>query len=156
MLKEIVTKTVVSKGKISENSELQLDVEDKANKAIGCWVINHNYLNTIENNRVYVIGSYDVHIWYSINESSDTKIHKKTIEYKQEVVMDNDSYRKEDCEYKVYCLEYPNCTNLELRGNQFIVNIKKGLAIDVIGESKLLIQVSDSEEIGINTNYIKR
>ena len=50
--------------------------------------------------------------------------------------------------------------SLKLDNNRFVVNVKKGLAIDVIGESKLLVQVSegyqnkDEENYGINTNYI--
>ena len=156
MLKEIVTKAVISKGKISESNELQLEVNDNANKVIGCWVINHHYINLLEKEKVYVNGSYDVHIWYALNDSKDTKIYKKTIDYKQEVVMDNYNFNKDESEYKVYCIEYPNCTNLQLIDNRFILTIKKGLAIDVIGESKLLVQVSEADELGINTNYIKR
>lgn len=155
MLKEIVTKAVISKGKINESNDLELEINDNASKVIGCWVINHNYINSIENGKVYVNGSYDVHIWYALNNNTDTKIFKKTIEYKQEVVMVN-TFDANESEYKVYCIEYPNCTSLQLKDNTFLLTIKKGLAVDVIGESKLLVQVSDNEELGINTNYIKR
>ena len=156
MLKEIVTKAVISKGKISESNELQLEINDSASKVIGCWVINHNYVNSLEKEKVYVNGSYDVHIWYALNDNTDTKLYKKTIEYKQEVVLDNNNFDREESEYKVYCIEYPNCTSLQLNDNRFLLTIKKGLAIDVIGESKLLVQVSDNDDLGINTNYMKR
>ena len=82
MLKEILTKAVVSKGKIIDTKDISLNVSDNVNKAIGCWVINHNYLSVIENNVLYASGFYDVHIWYSINDSTDTLIYKTTIEYK--------------------------------------------------------------------------
>lgn len=160
MLREIVTKAVVSKGKIVDSNEIELEVEDNANKAIGCWIINHNYLSVVENNKVYANGCYDIHIWYAIDESKDTKVFKKTIEYKQEFSLDNNVFDRENSEYKIYCIEYPNCNNLQLVDNKFIINIKKGLAIDVIGESKLLVQVSDGvhkeDDLGINPNYINR
>ena len=103
---------------------------------------------------------YDIHVWYATNHESDTNIFKKTIEYRQEFIMDNNNFDKNDSEYKMYCIEYPNCTNLALVDNNFIITVKKGLAIDVIGESKLLVQVSEvnnrEDELGINTNYMNR
>ena len=157
MLKEIVTKAVVSKGKIVDSNEIELEIGENANKAIGWWIINHNFLSLMENNKVYASGYYDIHIWYALNDSSDTTILKKTIEYKQEFAMDNINFDRENSEYKMYCIEYPNCTNLQLVDNKFIVTIKKGLAVDVVGESKLLVQVSDNvvkeEDLGINPNY---
>ena len=162
MLKEIVTKAVISKGKIIDSEEMEFDIDRSVNKVIGCWIINHNYLSIVENGKVYATGCYDIHIWYANNDSTDTGIFKKTIDYKQEFVLDNNTFNKEECEYKLYCVEYPNCCSLNLIDNKFVVNVKKVLAIDVIGESKLLVQVSDSpinvddNNLGINTNYINR
>ena len=162
MLREIVTKAVVSKGKIVDSNEMEFEVEGKVNKVIGCWIINHNYLSVAEADRVYASGCYDVHIWYALNESRDTRVYKKSVEYKDEIILDNKNFDKDSSEYKIYCLEYPNCTSLQLIDNRFVVNVKKSLAIDVIGESKLLVQVSegfaskDEENFGINTNYINK
>ena len=161
MLKEILTKAVVSKGKILDTQDIYLDVKDNANKAIGCWVINHNYLSVVENNVLYASGFYDIHIWYAINDSTDTQIYKTTIDYKHEFEMDNKVNDLEKSEFKLYCIEYPTCSNLKLVNNQFVVTIKKGLAVDVIGESKLLVQVSDTfankeDNMGINTNYLNK
>lgn len=160
MLKEIVTKAVVSKSKIVDSNEIRLKIDGDVSKVIGCWIINHNYLSVVENDKVYASGMYDIHIWYATNHESDTNIFKKTIEYRQEFVMDNNNFDRKDSEYKMYCIEYPNCTNLSLVDNNFVITVKKGLAIDVIGESKLLVQVSEinnrEDELGINTNYINR
>jgi spore coat protein E len=160
MLKEIVTKAVVSKGKIVDSNDIELEIKENANKAIGCWIINHNYLCVVENNKVNASGYYDIHIWYAIDDSKDTSILKKTIEYRQEFVLDNTNFDYDTSEYKIYCIEYPNCSNLQLVNNKFLVTIKKGLAIDVIGESKLLVQVSEgnikSDDMSINTNYMNR
>ena len=110
---------------------------------------------------LYASGFYDVHIWYAINDSTDTLVYKTTIDYKHEFQMDNNTYDLDKSEFKLYCIEYPTCSNLKLVNNQFVVTIKKGLAIDVIGESKLLVQVSDNftskeDNMGINTNYLNK
>ena len=160
MLKEIVTKAVVSKGKIVDTNEIQLSVDTSVNKAIGCWIINHNYLSVVEGDKVYASGYYDVHVWCATNNSSDTILVKETIEYRDEFVLDNNNFDKENSDYRMYCIEYPSCTNLQLLNNKVLISIKKGLAIDIIGESKLLVQVSDNynneDNMGINTNYINR
>lgn len=162
MLKEIVTKAVVSKGKIIDVSEMEFNVDKNINRVIGCWIINHNYLSVLDSGKVYANGYYDIHVWYAFNNSEDTSVFKTTINYKDEIVLDNDKFNKEECEYKLYCLEYPSCSSLELRDNKIFVKVKKTLALDVIGESKLLVQVSDGgnrEEdttLGINPNFIKR
>lgn len=161
MLKEIVTKAVLSKGKLVDSNEMQFEIKENVNKVIGCWVINHNYLSLVENAKVYASGCYDVHVWYSINNSTDTCLFKKTIDYKQEFGLENTNFDYDNCEYKMYCIDYPSCSNLELDNNLIKVTIKKGLAIDVIGESKLLVQVSDNytkdeSDLGININYINR
>lgn len=161
MLREIVTKAVVSKGKIIGNQELNFEIVENSNKALGCWIINHKYLSVVENNRIYASGCYDVHIWCAKNDSNDTFLFKKTVDYKEEFNMENANFDRENSEYKIYCIEYPTCTNLQLIGNELKVTVKKGLAIDVVGESKLLVQVSENfpqedNSLGINTNYLNK
>ncbi len=160
MLREIVTKAVVSKGKIVDSNEIRLPIVENASKVVGCWIINHHYLSLVENDKVYANGTYDIHIWYSLNDNSDTNVFKQTIEYRQEFNMDNNNFNKESSEYKVYCIEYPSCSNIVINDNNFVVTVKKGLAVDVIGESKLLVQVSEStsreDDFAINTNYINK
>jgi spore coat protein E len=160
MLKEIVTKAVISKGKIVESKEIELDVNEQVNKTIGCWIINHNYLSVVEGNKVYAKGYYDVHVWCAINDSTDTILLKKTIEYKEEIIMDNINFDKENADFRIYCIDYPTCNGLQLVENKVLINVKKGLAVDAIGESKLVVQVSDNynndENLGINVNYINR
>lgn len=158
MLREIVTKAVVSKGKIADISNIEVEASDKASKAIGCWIINHHYLTFAQDGKVYAKGAYDVHVWYALNDNNDTEVYKKTIDYYQEYTMENNNFDHDNSEYKSYCVEYPTCTSLQLADNKFVIGIKKTLAVDVIGESKLLVQVSDGNDsdLGINPNYMNR
>lgn len=160
MLKEIVTKAVISKGKIVDSNEIILPITGNVSKVIGCWIINHHYLSLVENDKVYANGTYDIHVWYALNDNSDTNVFKQSIEYRQEFNMENNTFNKDNSEYKMYCIEYPSCNNIVISDNNFVITVKKALAIDVIGESKLLVQVSEAnvreEDITINTNYINK
>ena len=41
--KEIVTKAVIGKGKKTIREERQINLGDKIDNVLGCWVINHNF-----------------------------------------------------------------------------------------------------------------
>ena len=54
MLKEILTRAVISKGKIEGEKEEVIQLKNEASKLIGCWIINSNYLSNVENDKVYL------------------------------------------------------------------------------------------------------
>ena len=41
--KEIVTKTIIGKGKKTFKNEYELSTDKDIDTVLGCWVINHNY-----------------------------------------------------------------------------------------------------------------
>ncbi|MBR3891318.1 MAG: outer spore coat protein CotE [Bacilli bacterium] len=155
MLREILTRAVVSKGKLKSTNVEKIELKKEANKVIGCWVINSNFLNIVENSKVYLEGSFDVHVWYAINQDKDTLIEKKTITYKEEVEF-VEKFNTDEAEYKVYCLEYPHCVELNLEENQAVIKVDKEYSIDAIGETTLMVDVNESfNEIKIDTDFIK-
>lgn len=155
MLREILTRAVVSKGKSKSTSVEKIALKEGVNKLIGCWVINSNCLNIVENSKVYLEGSYDVHIWYAINEDKDTLIEKKTITYKEEFEFD-EKFNTDEVEYKLYCLEYPHCSELNLEDGYALVRVEKEYTVDAIGETKLMVEVNEVfNEIKIDTDFIK-
>ena len=87
MYREIVTKAVIGKGKISNNSEAIIIPNNKVSKVLGCWIINHYFVNSYENGRVMAKGKYDLHVWYGFNDDADTCVHKQTIEYIEEYLL---------------------------------------------------------------------
>ena len=60
--KEIVTKTIVGKGKKSFEKEYNLTTEEKPNTVLGCWIINHRFKGSNRKNEVKVNGSFDVNV----------------------------------------------------------------------------------------------
>ena len=61
--KEIVTKTVIGKGRKAFKSEHYLTPENTPNTVLGCWVINHTFSGNNNKNDVSVKGSFDVNVW---------------------------------------------------------------------------------------------
>lgn len=167
MYREIVTKAVVGKGKISNNNEAVVTAANSPSKVLGCWIINHYFVSSFEDGKVFAKGRYDLHIWYGYENDTDTLVHKQTIDYIEEfsLKMKSGENVDETKEFAVRCLKYPTCNSLNLNDNGTIsVKIEKELALDVIGETKLKVQLSSTGEDewlsddldSINVNYLNK
>ena len=168
MYREIVTKAVVGKGKIVNSGDVIINTNLSVSKILGCWVINHYFVSSFENGKVFAKGKYDVHLWYGCNSDEDTCIHKQTVDYIEEFplkIKDNETIN-ENNDYFIKCLKYPTCSGLFLNDDGTVsVKIEKELALDVIGETTLKVQTSSmtEEEWGseqdlnnINVNYLNK
>lgn len=165
MYREIVTKAVIGKGEISNEGEIIVNELSNVSKVLGCWIINHSYSSELVNGKVFAKGKYDVHVWYGYNNDSDTVIHKQTVDYNEEF-----SYklkREEEINYNydfvIRCVKYPTCTGLLLDENgNIVVKIEKKLSLDIIGEVKLRVQISNEEDWvnndinEINVDYLNK
>ena len=164
MYREIVTKAVVGKGKISNISTVNVAVNEPVSKVLGCWVINHYFVHSFENNSVFAKGRYDLHLWYGANSDTDTSVHKQTIDYIEEfpVKMKEGETMNDSSEFIIKNVKYPTCSGLILNDDGTIsVKVEKELSLDVIGDAKLKVQVSDVESINddldnINVNYLSK
>ena len=68
--KKLQTK-VIGKGKKIFRSSHKVEALELPTTVLGCWVINHSYSATINNDIVKINGSFDVNIWYAYD--NDTK-----------------------------------------------------------------------------------
>ena len=145
MYREIVTRAVVGKGRISNNNEAVIRTTNNPSKVLGCWIINHYFVNSYENGQAIARGKYDLHIWYGFDDDRDTNVYKQTIDYVEnyDVKMKNKEQLVEENELIGKCIKYPTCTSLNLNDDGSIsVKIEKELSLDIIGETKLTVQVS--------------
>ena len=166
MYREIVTKAVIGKGKISNSSDVIVSPTNSASKVLGCWIINHYFVSNYDNGKVFAKGRYDVHIWYGFNNDTETVVHKQTVDYFEEFSLNvkSDEMTSENNEFVIRCLKYPTCSGLTLNEDGTIsVKVNKELSLDIIGEAKLKVQISESndwsndEEINnINVNYLNK
>ena len=69
-IREIVTKAVIGKGKkrFKITSPLN-DLRSPADSILGCWIINHKFMGTNNQNEVNIKGSFDVNVWYSYEKT---------------------------------------------------------------------------------------
>lgn len=141
--KEIVTKAVVSKGKKLFTTNHSVEVSNPST-ILGCWVINHNFNGTKSGNNIVIEGSYDVNIWYSYDDDTKTDVVKETNTYKEVVHM-----RKVDAdgdEIIVRSLKQPNPLKVEIDGDNINYVIEKELGIELVGDVKVKIDVSEEDD----------
>ena len=72
--KEIVTKTIVGKGKKTSKDKYILQTEEIPDTVLGCWIINHRFQGTNKQNEVDINGSFDINVWYSYDNNSKTRL----------------------------------------------------------------------------------
>lgn len=163
--KEIVTKTVVGKGRKTFKTNHSLTPENTPNTVLGCWVINHTFTGTNRKNEVTVNGSFDVNVWYSYDNDSKTAVTTRNFTYQEILklrVKDYDSLTNEN-EIIVRSLKQPTVQDVNIKDNEVHLSIEKELGVEIVGESKVKIAILEDElpwddieeDPDINEDYIK-
>ena len=163
--KEIVTKTVVGKGRKTFKTSHSLTPENTPNTVLGCWVINHTFTGTNRKNEVTVNGTFDVNVWYSYDNDSKTAVTTRSFNYQEILrlrVKDHDSLTNEN-EIIVRSLKQPTVQDVNIKDNEVYLSIEKELGVEIVGESKVKIAILEDElpwddieeEPEINEDYIK-
>ena len=163
--KEIVTKTVVGKGRKTFKTNHSLTPENTPNTVLGCWVINHTFTGTNRKNEVTVNGSFDVNVWYSYDNDSKTAVTTRNFNYQEILRLRVKDYESlsNDNEIIVRSLKQPTVQDVNIKGNDVHLNIEKELGVEIVGESKVKIAILEDElpwddieeEPEINEDYIK-
>ena len=145
--KEIVTKAIVGKGRKYYKNTYTIDTENIPTTVLGCWVINHNFKGSEVGGKIVIVGSFDVNIWYSYSKDTKTTVITKKIPYSETVMVrqkeDSDSTVKDII---VRSLKQPNCTNASANGKTITIDIEKELGIEIVGDTKIKVAVSEDEE----------
>ena len=141
--REIVTKAVVSKGKKLFTTNNSVSVTNPST-ILGCWIINHNFSGTKNNNQIIIDGSYDVNIWYSYDNDTKTDVVKETKTYKEIINMRDNNLDGD--EIIVRSLKQPNCIKVDIDGNNINYVVEKELGIELVGDIKVKIEANDEED----------
>lgn len=146
--REIVTKTVLGKGKKTFLNQYSLSPEELPTTILGCWVINHNFEGYKETDKVRIKGSYDVNIWYSYDKDTKTLVSTQTITYDEllNISLKNESEISKSTEVIVRSLSGPTCTKVEIRNGLINYEIEKELGIEIVGDAKVRIVVDETED----------
>lgn len=142
--REIVTKAVVSKGKKLFTTSNSVTVSNPST-ILGCWVINHNFKGSKNNNQIIIDGSYDVNIWYSLDNDTKTEVVRENNTY-HEIINMRDIPDIDGEEIIVRSLKQPNPVKVEIDGNNINYIIEKELGIELVGDVKVKIETSEEED----------
>lgn len=144
-IREIVTKAIVGRGrKIIKQSD-NIPVTNEPCSVLGCWVINHDFVGTLDGSVVTVNGTYEVDIWYSYDNNTKTDVVRGQIAYDntiktREVAQD---INKECRDILIHAVSEPTVTNAIINEDNICVDICFELLVEVIGEAKIKVQILD-------------
>lgn len=143
--REIVTKTVIGKGKKNFTTKARKTVDNTPSTILGCWVINHTFKGDKIGDKVNIVGSYDVNIWYSYDNDTKTDVIRQTDNYSEVVTIKNNRDVVNE-EIIVRSLKQPSCNKVEIDGNDIVYTIEKELGIELVGDEKVKIEASLDED----------
>lgn len=146
--KEIVTKTVIGKGKKTFKNDYELTTDTDVDTVLGCWVINHKIKGKKDEEYIKINGSYDINIWYSYDNNTKTNVVSKKMFYEEKVrvkVRENGDLN-DNSEIIIRSLKNPTCTDVSNEDKTIKYTISKELGIEIVGDAKIRIPVSNSED----------
>ena len=144
--REIITKAVVASGRKATKTNHAITSQFQPSSILGCWIINHKYEARKVGRTVEVIGSFDINVWYSHHDNSKTSVATEKIDYKDVIKL---KYRDPDClddrQISAQVIQQPNCIEAVIakKGNKILVSTEREMAVDVIGETKVCVEVHD-------------
>lgn len=145
--REIVTKAVVGKGSKSFETTHSIKVGDSPTTILGLWVINHNFSGKKVGDFSVVDGSFDVNIWYSCNNNSETNVASDKVSYNEkiDITMTGDDYDGET-DVIVRAVKGPVCVNATIDGDVINYTIEKTISCEIVGDTKIRVSIDDSFE----------
>lgn len=165
-IREIVTKTVIGKGKKLIRLEESILPVNEPFSILGCWIINHDFSATLTDNLVNLEGTFEVNIWYAYDNNTKTDIAKENIGYQTEIKIKQKikDLNNECRDVIVRMLQQPTCTNACIQDEKIVVDIILEVIAEVIGEAKMVVAVlspvdncepiDDDFENEINENFM--
>lgn len=163
-IREIYTKAIVAKGKKLSKNTYTLTLADNPDEVLGCWISNHHFEASLQNRVPKIVGTFDVHLWYSCHEEMDSFVEKNQITYidDMQVTKKEDREFENDDQLKAKCLSKPKCLSAYKNGNDVIIEIEKEMQIEVSGETCIKVEVKreaevwdEFDDIEINPDFIK-
>ena len=145
--KEIVTKAVLGKGKKTFTNTYSVTPGNEATTVLGCWVINHTFKGVRDGEKIVINGSFDVNIWYSCLNDTSTEVIKERQTYREVVsVKSRETTDVDSEEIIVRSLGGLTCTSTSIENGNIIYTIEKELGVELVGDTKVKIQVDEDEE----------
>ncbi len=144
-IREIVTKAIVEKGKKTIRFVEKVKVNTAIESVLGCWVLNHSFQAEKAKDSVVVEGVFEVNVWYSFNNNSQTEIVKQMINYRQDIATKRKvkNYMDQNIDVIVRMIQPPVCSDVKIEENIIEIEVLLEVSAEVIGETKMRVSVLD-------------
>lgn len=142
-VREIVTRAVLAKGRKTFRICETIPLENQPFSVLGCWVINHQFDATQNETCVNLNGNFEINIWYSFNNNTQTEVARATTNYEgvikvREIVTDATTDHRD---VSVRVLQQPTCTNACIKEGNIEVEVVFEVLAEIIGEAKMMVNV---------------
>ncbi|KIL44969.1 outer spore coat protein CotE [Jeotgalibacillus soli] len=170
--REIITKSVVAKGRKFTQSHHSVQPTNRPTSILGCWIINHKYDAKKIGKKVEITGTFDMNIWYSHHDNTKTSVVLESVPYKDVIKL---KYRDPDChddnEIIARVLQQPNCLEASIseNGHKVTVQVEREFMVECVGETKMCVifhrdgveddwddGIDDDEFDDIKTDFLDR
>jgi len=144
--RELIARAVCGKGhKYSQTTHTILPSHTPST-ILGCWIINTEFQAEKVGEAVEVSGTYDVNLWYSFANNTQTEVKKEQVHFSVLVPLSfYDRNCRGDLEITAHAVEQPKCVRADLTsGGVVVVKVESEFAVEVIGETKVCVVVCNS------------
>lgn len=146
--REIITKAVVAKGRKFTQSTHTISPSQKPTSILGGWIINHKYDAEKVGKTVEIEGTFDINVWYSYADNTKTEVVTERVKYVDIIKLRYKDKNFLDDEHEVIAkvLQQPNCLEVTIspNGNKIIVQAEREFIAEVVGETKIVVEVDSS------------
>lgn len=144
--RELIAKAVVGKGHKFSQETYTITPAHTPSTILGCWIINTTFQAEKTGEAVEVSGSFDVNLWYSYSNNTQTEVTKQSVKFYVLVPLSfYDTNTRGDLEVVARAVEQPKCVKAELTsGGNLLVRVESEYAVEVIGETKVCVVVCNS------------
>ncbi|NGQ96374.1 outer spore coat protein CotE [Brevibacillus sp. SYP-B805] len=156
--RELYAKAVCGKGhKYSQTTHTIIPAHTPST-ILGCWIINTQFQAEKVGEAVEVSGTYDVNLWYSFANNTQTEVKKEQVQFSVLVPLSfYDRNSRGDLEITAHAVEQPKCVKAELTGGgAVIVKVESEYAVEIAGETKICVVVCnscDDKDFGFDGDY---
>ena len=151
--REIIAKTTCGSGSkgIEYVQYMELEKEVIPNKILGCIITNVENPKALkckvpERSSYYVPvkGSFDIHAWYLYNNGRETAVGDTSVVYHENIPIMKRSGRPIGPVVAAAILEDdPIITDVKLEGNKIRVEVLLKISAEVVGDSRLVVEVAE-------------
>ena len=155
--REIITKAVCGSGKqnFTYTEYLQVSADRVPSSILGSSVTRLKLTEPLvteitgdEKRNVRVSGTFDINIWYSYNNDQATDVAKETVKFTEAIAITEISEGiVGPVDARAVLTKAPYCLKTVVAdGNRLKVEIELGMYAEIIGETKVFVQVYETSE----------